>query len=216
MLAASFRHLESPLPPPKGGHKRAPFSGSWQNTLDTLERELRHLKAKDILILADLRAEEIRNDGWQRSGAYPRTPGVVVSFESAQGPLKFACATYAKYDANLRAIGLTLERLRAVDRYGATKSGEQYRGWKQLPPGAGDRGVIQAGEWATKEAATEWLIHTASGHKASMVDVFAAIKHPAVLDAWFKQAARKCHPDAGGSNELMAKVNRARDFIAAA
>jgi hypothetical protein len=36
---------------------------------------------------------------------------------------------------NVRAIALTLEALRAVDRYGATETGQQYTGFKALPAG---------------------------------------------------------------------------------
>jgi hypothetical protein len=36
-------------------------------------------------------------------------------------------------EANVRAIALALEALRKVDRYGVTKRGEQYAGWKALP-----------------------------------------------------------------------------------
>ena len=36
---------------------------------------------------------------------------------------------------NVRAIALSLEALRAVDRYGVSKRGEQYAGWKQLTTG---------------------------------------------------------------------------------
>lgn len=42
------------------------------------------------------------------------------------------------WEDNLRAIALALEALRKVDRYGVTRRGEQYTGWKQLT--AGDSG----------------------------------------------------------------------------
>jgi hypothetical protein len=37
---------------------------------------------------------------------------------------------------NSRSIGLELEALRAIDRYGITKQGEQYVGFKALPSGS--------------------------------------------------------------------------------
>lgn len=135
MLNATFRRLESPLDAPRGGYRRAPFSSSYTTTLNGLERELEHLKAKDIVIQIDMRWEDIRNDGWPRSTAMVKSPGVVVTFESKHGPLSYRCGTYSNWEMNLRAIALTLERLRAVDRYGAVKGGEQYKGWARLPPG---------------------------------------------------------------------------------
>lgn len=32
-----------------------------------------------------------------------------------------------------------------------------------------------------------------------------------VIEARYKELAKKCHPDAGGSQEAMAELNRARD-----
>jgi len=36
------------------------------------------------------------------------------------------------------------------------------------------------------------------------------------VETVFRDAAKKAHPDVGGSNDLMSKVNRAKDFIIAA
>lgn len=80
---------------------------------------------------------DIRLDGWPRGNATPRHHGVILAFESKHGPLKYATARYYPWQANLRAIALGLEALRAVDRYGVTKRGEQYAGWKALPAGDG-------------------------------------------------------------------------------
>lgn len=66
----------------------SPFRGSWKNTLDTLERELGHLKAKDILVQAYLGLADIRNDGWPKAAARPSEPGVVVSFKTPGGDIR--------------------------------------------------------------------------------------------------------------------------------
>lgn len=210
MLTAQFRPLSKPVARPKSGTKRCPFDASWANTLDVLERELGHLRARDIIIEADFEPHQIRNDGWPRSSQSPRTHGVRLSFESAHGPLSYECATYAHYENNIRAIALTLERLRAVERYGAVKGGEQYRGWSQLPPG---RGPIMAGEWATAEDAARFLLEVGqlkAAHKAADL-----LTDPAALQHVYRAAARATHPDAGGSDEAMARVNRAKVFIEA-
>lgn len=53
------------------------------------------------------------------------------------GRAVFATDQYEKWEHNVRAIALTLEALRAVDRYGATQ-GRQYAGFmQQLTAGAG-------------------------------------------------------------------------------
>lgn len=51
-----------------------------------------------------------------------------------QGRMVLATDTYEHWQANVRAIALTLEALRAVDRYGATQ-GRQYAGFQQLTAG---------------------------------------------------------------------------------
>src|SRR5690606_5164123 len=79
--------------------------------------------------------DDIRLDGLPRANARPGHQGVVLAFDSKYGPLKYATDTFDRWQDNLRAIALGLESLRRVDRYGITKRGEQYTGWRQLPAG---------------------------------------------------------------------------------
>lgn len=203
MIVAQFRPLEQPLSRPKSGHKSCPFRGSFTNTLDTLEREINWLRGKDIIIQIDTSLDQIRNDGWPRSTARPKTPGVVVSFTSSRGSLCFRCNTYGDWESNLRGIALGMERLRAVDRYGITSGAEQYQGFSALPPG---RPPIAGGEWATVEDAMRFLCKVGDGVVLSVL--------PADLTRVYREAAKKAHPDVTRDNgELMSKVNRARDFV---
>lgn len=200
MIQARFQPIETPLPRPKGGWQRSPFRGSYTDTLDRLEREMAYIGGRDITILADMATEDIRNDGWPRSTARRRTPGIVVAFNSKHGALRYESGLYNEWEQNLRAVAMTLERLRAIDRYGCTK-GEQYTGWKKLPGGA----PIVAGEWASVEAAMRFLCLIGQPSTLSIL--------PSDLDMVYRAAARKAHPDAGGSHEVMSKVNRAKDYI---
>src|SRR5947208_1880483 len=75
---------------------------------------------------------DIRLDGRPRARAVASHPGVVLAFDSRHGPLKYAVDTFDRWQDNLRAIALGLEHLRAVDRYGVTRRGEQYTGWRQI------------------------------------------------------------------------------------
>ena len=108
MIDLHFRPIDKPIAPPKGGAKRSTFKAGFTRTLDDLERELKRLRARDIIVEAALDIGDIRNDGWPRSTARPRTPGIRLSFTSAHGPLSYECATYLAWEDNLRAIGLTL------------------------------------------------------------------------------------------------------------
>lgn len=195
----SFRALQMWPGPPTQTRRRAPFKAGYAVTLKEMTRELSHLDARSVVIEADCADADIRMDGRLRSSARMRGPGIVLAFESKHGPLRYPCDTYLEWTDNLRAIVLAMAALRAVDRYGVTRRGEQYRGWKQLPGGSSP--AIVAEEWATAEQAWSFLKQT------------AGISVAGTLEATFRQAAKYAHPDAGGSDELMARVGRARDYI---
>lgn len=113
---------------------RYTFKAPWKSTLNLLDRELRQIDAYNIIVGCCLREQDIRNDGWPRGNApEPYHPGVEVSFDSSHGRLVYATDVCERWEHNLRAIGLGLEALRAVDRHGITRSGEQYAGFKALP-----------------------------------------------------------------------------------
>lgn len=82
MIDVRFVPIENWPGEPRKSRRDSPFRGSWKNTLDTLERELAHLKAKDILVQAYLTRDDIRNDGWPRAGSKPRSVRPAGSFPS--------------------------------------------------------------------------------------------------------------------------------------
>jgi hypothetical protein len=64
-------------------------------------------------------------------------PGVEISFDSrAHGRQSFATDEYDDWQDNVRAIALSLEALRAVERWGVSK-GRQYAGFALLAAGPG-------------------------------------------------------------------------------
>jgi hypothetical protein len=134
----TFRPLDRPLSARLRDFSASPFRASWSKTVALLARELRMLSAKRAVMELDMDETDFRLDGLPRANAYARTPGIVLSFESRHGPLRYEVGTYAHWEDNVRAVALALEALRAVDRYGVTRSGEQYRGWRQLPAGSGE------------------------------------------------------------------------------
>jgi hypothetical protein len=157
--------------------KKAPFGVTYARLLDDLERELKHLGARDIIIQAYLKRDQIRNDGWPRSSERPFEPGIVLSFLNRENQeIAFPCDTYKKWESNLRAISLTLTALRAIDRYGVSQHAEQYKGWAKLPPAPV--------KMSPAEAMTFLRLHS---------EIEPAGK--ASLEAAFRAAARKLHPD---------------------
>lgn len=101
------------------------------------------LGGDDILLGVGLSESDIRLDGQPRANARAMGhPGVEVSFNTkAYGRLTYATDQYTDWQDNVRAIALSLEALRAVERWGVSK-GRQYTGFALLEAGPGpiDRG----------------------------------------------------------------------------
>ena len=177
-LGVTFRPFDG-APPPQGG-RPTPFSAPWSATVELLADELRHLKAARIVVELGLEERDLRVDGLPRANARMTTDAVRISFESKWGALRYETgefsATYwregAGWQANIRAIALAMEALRKVDRYGVSKRGEQYRGWRALPTGTDPADAI-----ATPEQARAFL---------------------GQWDGDWKAAAKATHPDLGG------------------
>jgi hypothetical protein len=121
------------VPTPPGERRWSPFRASWDDTLALLDRELRMLGAREVVCQIDIRESDFRQDGQPRANAKAHGPGVILAFDSRYGPLQYATDVFHDWRENVRATALALEALRKVDRYGVTKRGEQYTGWKMLP-----------------------------------------------------------------------------------
>ncbi len=142
MLNAHFKPLHQWSGPRTASREMGRFRATWLQTLDLLEYELGKLRAKDIVIqIEDPEGiAGIRNDGsfrLLRSSYFTTKSCVVLTFESPKGSISMPCDRYQDYKDNIRALALSLEALRAVDRYGVTRGNEQYRGWTQIGNGNG-------------------------------------------------------------------------------
>lgn len=130
----TFRPLPRwPYPETHDRRSRITFKAAWSDTLALVRYEIERLDGRDVVIGAAFREEDIRLDGMPRSGARePWHPGIEISFDSPHGRLVYATDVCAFWQHNVRSIGLGLEALRAVDRYGITRRGEQYAGFLKL------------------------------------------------------------------------------------
>lgn len=138
---------------------RSQFTTTWSATLDLLEREVYAIQSAgmpDPVLMVDCQEADLRLDGQLRASARLATNAVALAFESTNGPLIFRCDRYNEqpwnnrmqlWQHNIRAIALTLEALRAVNRYGATQSGEQYTGYRQISATAAPRALAEAEAW---------------------------------------------------------------------
>lgn len=176
--------------------KYSPFRTTWSKTLQLLDRELTHLGASEVVFQLDMEERDIRLDGMPRADARPRSPRVIISFESKHGWLRYQCDAFEgnykepSWQANVRAIALGLEALRQVERYGITKRGEQYTGWKALPAST-----------ITKQEAEAFIrSHNRHDDPMGLRDLTSA----------YRLAARKLHPDVGGDRETWDRLQSAK------
>lgn len=206
-LGVAFVPPDGPMPTPAGRWPQ--FSASWSATVALLARELRHLDAKGISIELDMEARMFRQDGLPRSDARARSDGVRISFTSRYGPLRYETAEFATrwaehgWQQNVRAIALALEALRKVDRYGVSKRGEQYRGWKALPTGTDPADAI-----VTREQAEAVILSHAENYDVSDI----TDDGPFLKDA-VRAAQRATHPDTGGDPTEFRKVMKAAELV---
>lgn len=203
---------------PTKERKNSPFRTGYRETLKLLDFELEKLNARSpVLIQSYHRERDIRIDGLLRPDAQkPDSPGVIITGDvwipdgtfNEQGaplgkyrPISFPCDKFFDWKDNLRAIALSLEALRKVDRYGVTKSGEQYRGWTALPPAPSTDSKM------TEDEAAIFI----AGH--SGVATVVVLKSRDGLESAYRAAARKLHPDAGGKDSDFVRLGQAVELL---
>jgi hypothetical protein len=136
-------------------------------------------------------------------------PGVVVHLVGTRhGDLRYPCDTFNRWEANLRAVALGLQHLRAVERYGIASRGEQYRGWQALPSGtpmgAGERPPI------TLDYAAAVLAGATNG----LIAAPDVLRDADDARTAYRLAAKQYHPDTpGGSVEMWARVDEAWQLL---
>lgn len=178
----------------------AQFRADWNSTITLLGRETDHLGAQLVVVQVAAGEGDIRRDGMLRAGARVTFPGVRISFDSRHGPLTYATDAYAAWKANVRAIALALEALRAVDRYGVAKTGEQYRGWRAI-------------EGASTQMSLDAAARLLAGESGNRFTVDQLLTVTEAVSTAYRVAARRLHPDVGGDRALFERVTAARDLL---
>jgi hypothetical protein len=184
-----------------GQRIRAPFKSSYSSTLTIIDRELRAVSAESVICKLALPPGQFTIEGRPYVNARPDHPGVVLAFtkriKTATGPrripLNFPCDRFVTWESNLRAIGLALEALRKVDRYGVTQNAEQYTGFKALPPAGPTHEAI-----LTVDEAARFVASGVSG--CVPADVLA---HPENYRRAYREKAAALHPDHNAGQQLV-------------
>lgn len=221
--------LKSPWPKaetPAHRRRHSPFRVSYDALWYDVERELEHASARAPWCEFDMDRTQFRKlDTRPFANASRRTPKVMLSFEKGDlGRLYFPCDRYLTWEGNLRAISLTLEALRRIDRYGAT-AGEQYRGFRRLtagggatfaPPTGGIVFDIEAWERTlTPMVAADFLAglnpEVAPELRSSLAQL--TLMSDGVRRSVIANALKATHPDQGGDRIAFEKVQAARRVL---
>lgn len=149
--------------------------------------ELRRFGVQDsrVIISSNL---QVRLDGLPRSGqANPADPGVAVYWtKGKEGQRCMAIDRYDRVADNLGAIAATLDAMRAIERHGgAAILDRAFAGFKSLP--------------APEQP---WQVLGLSSHPTR-----------AQITEAYKRLASENHPDRGGDEQTMMRINAARDAL---
>lgn len=138
----------------------------------------------DVVISTNL---VLRLDGLPRSGqSMPSDPGACAYWVTSNGDRRcMAIDRYTKVEDNIAAIAATLEAMRAIERHGGAEILDRaFTGFQALP---------NPEQW--------W--HVLGLETADVTE-------EEITRTW-RTLAQRNHPDRGGNDHHMGKINRARD-----
>jgi hypothetical protein len=149
--------------------------------VDHLEYEIERIAGRGLIITSNLALD---HDGLPRDLTQPADPGVAIYFTIGAKQHVIPADGLATVRDNVRGLGLTLQNLRSNRRYGVGQLMDRVLdAFVALPPTSGWRGVLKLDGTVTR----------------------------ADVEEAFRREAKRAHPDAGGSNELMMALIAARD-----
>jgi hypothetical protein len=158
---------------------------NWEVALKELHRELKLLGAQYVTVSTNM---PLRQDG--KPYAQQRTmddAGVAVYFSLDGQQVCFPCDKWRSMAENLRAITLHIGAMRGQQRWGVGTAKQAFAGYKALTAVAGE------GE--------DWWVVLGVEQSAS-IDTIKTVH---------RELVRKFHPDLGGTQEQMSRINTARD-----
>jgi DnaJ domain len=161
--------------------KSAPFKVPPQQARKEMMEELNRLGALDIVVSTD---QPINRDG---SPSLVRRqiddPGVAVYFKRKGRDVVLACDQYDSLHDNMRAISKTVEAMRGIERWGASDMLDRaFTGFEALA------------------APEQWWQVLGVDQHCQRADIESA----------YRTLARSAHPDSGGSDSAMSRLNVAR------
>jgi hypothetical protein len=156
--------------------------------LNRVYRELGMLGVPDSAVIVSTSLRVRLDGGIMRDQGWAKVdPGVAVYWGTREGVQRcMAIDRYIRLPDNLAAIAATLEAMRAIERHGgATILDRAFTGFTALP---------------------------APEQPFQVLGIRASATPQEVKDA-YRRLASEHHPDRGGNEETMARLNRARDAM---
>lgn len=151
---------------------------------DALLEEMSRLKAQNIVLSSNFKVG--RGNIPVEDKRRPEDQGIAVYFTRKGRTLVMACDAYRRVEHNMRSLALAIEAMRQLERHGGgTMMDRAFDGFSALPA----------------PAPPHWSDILEVERNASLAEI----------DAAYRDLAKKRHPDAGGSEALMAELNHARD-----
>lgn len=120
-----------------------------------------------------------------------KVPGCAVYFQFKGKPLAIACDKFTKLEQNMRAIALTIEAIRGIERWGSSELMERsFAGFAELPSSG------------------------SSGNGKAWFEILGVLETASLdtISLAYRALAKKYHPDTeGGSEAKMKELNAAMD-----
>lgn len=167
--------------PRKASRRYSAFKVSFEAALKHLTIEIERLGGRSAVLSTNYKT---RLDGTLDRRQEPADPGVAVYFELKGVQKVFACDTFQTVTENIRAIGLTINAFRSIDRFGASGLMERaLTGFDALPPPPSHWKVLGLPSDASADQ----------------------------IRTKFRALAKEFHSDAGGNDLAMRSLIAARD-----
>jgi hypothetical protein len=165
--------------------ERSNFEVTLGKAIRDVQEEVRRLGGAGLVISSNL---PLRRDGMPyANSSQPEDRGVAVYFRYKRKPMCFACDRWNRIEDNLRAISKTIDALRGIERWGTGQMVEQaFTGFTALP--------------APEQP---WQVLGLDTSRPTRDQI----------DEAHRRLAAEHHPDRGGDNEKMARINAARDEL---
>ena len=180
-------HVEAyPLQWPTGwprtsSRRSAAFDTRFIDARDGLLNEIRLMGGRQPIISSNV---PLRLDGLPRANftRHP-DPGVAVYFALKGEPRVFACDRWTHVEDNLQAVRKTIEALRGIERWGSSEMlNRVFQGFAALPDGP-----TEEPWWVVLGVTKSWGLDA--------------------IEKVYRALALERHPDRGGSDEAMARLN---------